>query len=233
MSKAPNKKKNDEPEVNGIGRDGQEWFYTENVKEHFFNPKNILTTAEEAEKYQADGVGVVGSPACGDVMKVWIRVDKVKDTIMECKWQTFGCASAIASSSMLSVMVTEDGGMKLDEAMTITPKDIIKRLGSLPTRKIHCSVLSDKALRAAINDYFIKTSQDTRVVNDNVKVIDKILKITNKDIEEAVLDGARTFEEVQEHTKVGIQDKNCIPEVKKLIKHYIRKHFGDNPECET
>ena len=128
MSKAPNKKKNDESEVNGIGRDGQEWFYTENVKEHFFNPKNILTTTEEADKYQADGVGVVGSPACGDVMKVWIRVDKVKDTIMECKWQTFGCASAIASSSMLSVMVTEDGGMKLDEAMTITPKDIIKRL---------------------------------------------------------------------------------------------------------
>jgi nitrogen fixation NifU-like protein len=226
--------KNNEPEdAEVVGKTGQEWFYTENVKEHFFNPRNILTTAEEAAKYKADGVGIVGSPACGDVMKVWIKVDKDQDIIKECKWQTFGCASAIASSSMLSIMVTENKGMKLEKAMKITPKDIIKRLGDLPTRKIHCSVLSDKALRAAINDYFIKSGQDNRVKEDTVRVIDKILKITNKDIEEAVLDGARTFEDVQERTKVGIQDKNCIPEVMKLIDHYIRKHFGDSPECET
>jgi nitrogen fixation NifU-like protein len=225
---------NDEAEeAEVVGKGGQEWFYTENVKEHFFNPQNILTSAEEAAKYQADGVGIVGSPACGDVMKVWIKVDSVKDVIRECKWQTFGCASAIASSSILSVMVTENNGMKLEEAMKITPKDIIKRLGDLPTRKIHCSVLSDKALRAAINDYFIKSGQDDRVKEDTVRVIDKALKITNKDIEEAVLDGARTLEDVQERTKVGIQDKNCIPEVKKLIEHYIRKHFSDSPECET
>jgi bacterioferritin-associated ferredoxin len=134
---------------------------------------------------------------------------------------------------MLSVMVTEKGGMKLDNAVKITYKDIIKRLGDLPTRKIHCSVLGDKALRAAINDYFIKSGQDDRVVEDRVRVIDKILKITSTDIEEAVLDGARTFGEVQERTKVGIQDKNCIPEVKKLIEHYVRKHFGDSPECEA
>jgi nitrogen fixation NifU-like protein len=222
-----------EAEGEVVGRGGQEWFYTENVKEHFFNPRNILTTAEEAEKYQADGTGIVGSPACGDVMKVWIKVDTENDVIKECKWQTFGCASAIASSSMLSVMVTEEGGMKLDEALKIRPRDIINRLGDLPTRKIHCSVLSDKALRAAINDYFIKSGQDKRVMEETVKVIDKSLKITNKDIEEAVLEGARTFEEVQQRTKVGINDRNCIPEVKKLIDHYIRKHFGGSPECET
>lgn len=223
----------EEHEAEVVGKGGQEWFYTENVKEHFFNPQNILTTAEEAEKYKADGVGIVGSPACGDVMKVWIKVDKEEDVIKECKWQTFGCASAIASSSMLSVMVTENDGMKLNEAMKITPKDIIKRLGDLPTRKIHCSVLSDKALRAAINDFFIKSGQDSRVKEDTVRVIDKVLKITNKDIEEAILDGARTLEDVQERTKVGIQDKNCLSEVEKLIDHYIRKHFGDSPECET
>jgi NifU-like protein involved in Fe-S cluster formation/bacterioferritin-associated ferredoxin len=203
------------------------------VKEHFFNPKNILTTDEEAKKYDADGVGIVGSPACGDVMKMWIKVDKVKDTIKECKWQTFGCASAIASTSMLSIMVTENDGMKTEDAMKLTPKEIIKRLGDLPARKIHCSVLGDKALRAAINDYYIKSGQDERVIENGVKVIDKILKITNKDIEEAVLEGARTLEDVQERTKVGIQDKNCIPQVKKLIEHYIRKHFGDTPECDT
>jgi nitrogen fixation NifU-like protein len=231
MSETPDN--SEESEVEVVGKGGEEWFYTEKVKEHFFNPQNILTTAEETDRYKADGVGIVGSPACGDVMKIWIKVDKEKDVIKECKWQTFGCASAIASTSMLSVMVTEKGGMKLDNAVKITYKDIIKRLGDLPTRKIHCSVLGDKALRAAINDYFIKSGQDDRVVEDRVRVIDKILKITNTDIEEAVLDGARTFGEVQERTKVGIQDKNCIPEVKKLIEHYVRKHFGDSPECEA
>jgi nitrogen fixation NifU-like protein len=222
-----------EPVAEVVGKGGQNWFYTDNVKEHFFNPKNILTSEEDAAKYVADGVGIVGSPACGDVMKVWIKVDKERDVIKECKWQTFGCASAIASSSMLSVMVTENDGMKLDEAMRITPKDIIKRLGDLPTRKIHCSVLSDKALRAAINDFFIKSGQEQRLVEDTIRVIDKILKITNKDIEEAVLEGARTLEDVQERTKVGVQDKNCIPEVEKLIKYYIKKHFSDSPECEN
>ena len=215
-----------------VGRGGQEWFYTNNVKDHFFNPKNILTTQEEAADYQADGVGVVGSPACGDVMKMWIKVDSKNDVIRECKWQTFGCASAIASTSMLSVMVTENGGMKLNDALNITHKDIIKRLGDLPTRKIHCSVLGDKALRAAINDYFIKSDQNDRVMDEGIKVIDKILKITNKDIEEAVIEGARTLEQVQEMTKVGIQDKNCIPEVERLIKYYIKRHFSDSPECQ-
>jgi len=236
MSNAEHNDSNDQnsnQDAEVVGKGEQKWFYTDDVKEHFFNPKNILTSQEEAENYKADGVGTVGSPACGDVMKVWIKVDKDRDVISECKWQTFGCASAIASTSMLSVMVTEKDGMKLDEAMKITHKDIIKRLGDLPTRKIHCSVLGDKALRTAINDYFIKSGQDTRVKEERIKVIDKVLKITNKDIEEAVIEGARTLEQVQERTKVGIQDKNCIPEVEKLIEHYVRKHFGDSAECEN
>lgn len=223
----------DDSQAEVVGRNDQQWFYTDEVKEHFFNPRNILTTAEEANKFEADGVGIVGSPACGDVMKMWIKVDSKKDVITECKWQTFGCASAIASTSMLSVMVTEHGGMKLDDAMKLGSKDIIKRLVDLPTRKIHCSVLGDKALHAAINDFFIKSGQDSRVKEDSIKVIDKVLKITNKDIEEAVLEGARTLEDVQERTKVGIQDKNCLPEVNRLLEHYIRKHFGDKPQCET
>jgi NifU-like protein involved in Fe-S cluster formation/bacterioferritin-associated ferredoxin len=231
-SNQSNTSENDNSNAEVVGRGGQEWFYTENVKEHFFNPKNILTSQEEAANYKADGVGVVGSPACGDVMKMWIKVDKARDVISECKWQTFGCASAIASTSMLSVMVTENDGMKLDQALKITHKDIIKRLGDLPTRKIHCSVLGDKALRTAINDYFIKSNQNDRVMDEGIKVIDKILKITNKDIEEAVIEGARTLEQVQEMTKVGMQDKNCIPEVEKLIKYYIKKHFSDTPECQ-
>jgi NifU-like protein len=127
-----------------------EWVYSDVVKEHFFNPRNVL---KNEENYQADGVGIVGSPACGDVMKVWIKVDPVTKKIMECKWKTFGCASAVASTSMLSVMVTENGGMLVDDAYKLRSKDILEQLGGLPDNKIHCSVLGDQALRAAIDDY--------------------------------------------------------------------------------
>ncbi|MBN1940690.1 MAG: iron-sulfur cluster assembly scaffold protein [Candidatus Diapherotrites archaeon] len=207
-----------------VGKE-KSWFYSDAVKDHFFNPRNIFKTKEEAQNYKADGVGVIGSPVCGDVMKIWIKVDAKTDRIKECKYQTFGCASAIASTSMLSVMAAEKRGMKLDDAMKLTPKDIMQRLGGLPARKIHCSVLGDKALREAINDYFKKTKQFHRVKEDETKIIDTALKITNKDIEEAVLEGAKTFEDVQKRTKVGVQDKNCIPEVKKLIEFYRKKHF--------
>ncbi len=199
-----------------------EWFYSDAVKEHFFHPKNIFKTEDEKKRYKADGVGIVGSPACGDVMELMIKVRN--DKIADCKWSTFGCASAIASTSMLSLMVTEKGGMKLDDALKIKPNDIMKRLGGLPERKVHCSVLGDKALRAAINDYFRKSEQYERIAVDSGKIVDKILKITDKDIEQAVLEGAKTFEDVQKKTKVGIQDKSCIPEVKRLIEQFKEKY---------
>lgn len=127
-----------------------EWVYSGVVKDHFFHPRNILF---DEENYVADGVGVVGSPACGDVMAVWIKVDKDTSRISECFWRTFGCASAIASTSMMSVMATEDGGMELKKAKRMTPEGIIERLGGLPDRKYHCSVLGHLALREAIEDY--------------------------------------------------------------------------------
>jgi NifU-like protein involved in Fe-S cluster formation len=99
------------------------------------------------------GMAVVGSPACGDMMAVWIKVDKFSNKITECKWRTFGCASAIASTSMMSVMVTENGGMSLQKAKRISPEAIIERLSGLPDRKYHCSVLGHNALREAIIDY--------------------------------------------------------------------------------
>jgi NifU-like protein involved in Fe-S cluster formation len=150
-----------------IKKDDKEWAYTQTVRDHFFNPQNILTPEEEAE-YDADGEGMVGSPACGDVMKVWIRIDAVegkdgkpdmkKSRIKECKWQTFGCGSALASTSMMSVIVTEKGGMTLEQAMELKAMDITERLGGLPTIKLHCSVLGDQALKAAIEDYLDKNS---------------------------------------------------------------------------
>lgn len=126
------------------------WLYSDVVKEHFFHPQNLLV--DEAN-YTADGIGVVGSPACGDMMVVWIKIDDSGERISECKWRTFGCASAIASTSMMSVMATENGGMLLKHAKRLTPEAIMERLGGLPDRKYHCSVLGHQALREAIEDY--------------------------------------------------------------------------------
>lgn len=127
-----------------------QWLYNDTVKDHFFNPRNILLDEKD---YVADGIGITGSPLCGDMMVVWIKIDKEAKTIRECKWRTFGCASAIASTSMMSEMVTEDGGMTLARAKRLTPEAIIERLGGLPDRKYHCSVLGHEALRKAIEDY--------------------------------------------------------------------------------
>lgn len=129
---------------------GVSWLYSDVVKDHFFNPRNILI---DDATYESDGVGIVGSPACGDMMVVWITIDENTHRITECVWRTFGCASAIASTSMMSVMATEDGGMSLRDAKHLTPEAILERLGGLPDRKYHCSVLGHQALREAVLDY--------------------------------------------------------------------------------
>ncbi len=209
---------------------GDSWAYTKEVKEHFFKPKNLLLEDPKKAKYDAEGI--VGSPACGDVMRVWLKIDKKNDRIKQFKWRTFGCASAIASTSMLSVMVTEparrggEKGMKIDKALKIKPQDIMKRLGGLPDRKIHCSVLGDKALRAALNDWFKKTKQFSRIVVDGKQILDPNTKTTEADIEEAVLEGATTLLAVQKRTKVGIGYPQCLPKVEELIRFYREKYFG-------
>ena len=129
----------------------KQWFYTDKVKRHFFTPSNIAKDQGQIDEIDPNGLGEVGNPTCGDVMKMWIRVED--DRIKACRWQTFGCASAIATTSVLSEMITKGEGMRLDDAMLIKPKDIISQLDNLPKNKIHCSVLGDQALRAAIEDY--------------------------------------------------------------------------------
>lgn len=203
---------------------GNTWAYTKEVKEHFFKPKNLLLEDPVKAKYDAEST--VGSPACGDVMRIWLKIDGKGDKIKDFKWRTFGCASAIASTSVLSVMVTEKEGMKIDRALQIRPQDIIKRLGGLPDRKIHCSVLGDKALRAALNDWFKKTGKLERIVVDGQQILDPNTKTTEADIEEAVLEGATTLLAVQKRTKVGIGYPGCLPKVEELIRFYREKYFG-------
>ena len=135
---------------NGVGLCGVPWAYSEIVKDHFFKPRNVLADNED---FDADGIGMAGSPACGDVMLFAIKVDKKGERIAECRWRTFGCASAIASTSMLSEMMVEGDGMTLSRATRIKPEEIIERLGGLPDRKYHCSVLGHEALAKAVEDY--------------------------------------------------------------------------------
>ena len=203
---------------------GQSWVYSDTVKDHFFNPRNLLLENPKPGEY--DAVGEVGSPARGDVMKMWLKIDKKNDKITGLKWRTFGCGSAIAATSMFSVMVTEGGGMKINRALKIKPQDIMKRLGGLPERKIHCSVLCDKAFRKAVNNYFRLSGQPERMIIEGGRVIDRRLNITDKDIEEAVLEGARNLADVQKKLKVGVGDKEAIPELEQLIRFYAEKYYG-------
>lgn len=207
--------------------DGMGWNYSENVKKHFLNPHNILNVSEE--EYMADGVGYVGSPACGDMMKIFIKVKD--DKIIDLKWQTFGCASAIGSTSMLSDMVTKDGGMLLDDAFKITPEDIIKELGGLPSNKIHCSVLGDKALREAVIDYYKKSEQLDRIPKDTTIVVCKCLNVTEEDIKMEVLEGVKDFVTLQERTKVGTGCGKCIEEVKTILNDFVAKYYDGETYC--
>lgn len=122
------------------------WVYSDIVKDHFLEPKNLLIGKESSLKYNAKGI--VGNVICGDEMAVWLYIEN--DIIKDVKWRTYGCASAIASTSMMSEMIK---GLTISEAYKITPDDIAEKLGGLPKNKFHCSILGDQALRKAIENY--------------------------------------------------------------------------------
>ncbi len=198
--------------------------YTDELMDHFNNPRNILKVHEK--EYQADGVGQVGNPQCGDMMKVWIKVNKDEDKIVDLKWKTFGCASAIGSTSVMSEMVVENDGIKIDNALKLTPQNIMDRVGGLPSIKVHCSVLGDKALREAIHDYFRKTGQTNRIEENKAKIVCNCLNVTDHEIEEYVLDGVDEFETLQEKTKISTGCGDCREEAEKIFKKYLNKYFS-------
>ena len=119
--------------------------YSDKVMDHFSNPRNV------GEIEDASGVGEVGNPQCGDIMKIYIKVEN--DIITDVKFKTFGCAAAIATSSMATELVK---GKRIDEALEVTNKAVVEALDGLPKVKLHCSVLAEDAIRAAIIDYYNK-----------------------------------------------------------------------------
>ncbi len=119
--------------------------YTDIVMDHFMNPRNV------GEIENADGIGEVGNAKCGDIMKIYLKIDN--NVITDVKFETFGCGSAIASSSMATEMIK---GKTVKEALDITNKQVVDALGGLPAHKLHCSVLAEEAVKSAVKDYYDK-----------------------------------------------------------------------------
>ena len=183
-----------------------QWVYTDTVKDHFMNPRNLW---KEGEDFQPDGVGEVGSLACGDQMRVGIKVKDGK--ISDLRWLTYGCASAIASTSMMSTLAI---GMSLEDAYHLTPQMIMEALGGLPEHKFHCSVLGDKALRAAIDDYLEKTGQDNPFQARVARIICECKGITDVQIEELVKSGkCLTFDQLSAETGCSTVCGKCRGEI--------------------
>lgn len=187
------------------------WDYTDKVKEHFLNPRNVGEIAD------ADAVGEVGSLACGDALKLFIKLDEKKERIVDAKFQTFGCGSAIASSSALTEMVK---GKTLDEALGVTNQEIADFLGGLPEEKMHCSVMGQEALEAAIAKY--RGVEAPKHGHDHVEtegeIVCKCFGLTDLFLKKVIASNKlHTAEQVTHFTKAGGACGGCIPKIKELI----------------
>jgi len=184
------------------------WEYTDEVKQHFLTPKNV------GEIENANAIGEVGSLACGDALKLTLKVDE-NEIITDAKFKTFGCASAIASSSVLTELVK---GMSLTEAANVSNEDIAEALGGLPKEKMHCSVMGREALEAAIANYrgIILPMAEGEVVCECFGVTDLEVK---RAIQESNL---QTVEEITNFTKAGGGCGKCHDRLEELS-HDVRK----------
>jgi NifU-like protein len=179
------------------------WDYTEKVKDHFLNPRNV------GEVEAPDGMGEVGSLACGDALRLSFKLDENK-RIKEVKFKTFGCASAIASSSALTEMIK---GMTLEEAEKVTNQDIANYLGGLPEEKMHCSVMGREALESAIANY-----RGQKVVKEDFEIVCKCFGVTDREIIKAIRENdLKTVEQVTYYTKAGGGCAQCHPKIEAII----------------
>lgn len=199
------------------------WDYTDKVREHFLNPRNVGDIAD------ADAVGEVGSLACGDALKLYIKLDDAKERIVDAKFQTFGCASAIASSSALTEIIK---GKTLDEALATTNQEIADYLGGLPEEKMHCSVMGQEALEVAIAKYRgtpVPTHDHGHEEMEAGEIVCKCFGLTDTFLRKVIAaNKLSTAEQVTHFTKAGGACGGCIPKIKELIDEVL----GTQPKEE-
>jgi NifU-like protein len=190
------------------------WDYSEKVMDHFHNPRN----AGEIEN--PDAVGEIGNIVCGDALKLTLKIDRSTEKILDARFQTFGCGSAIASSSALTEMIK---GKTLEEASKITNRDIANYLDGLPEEKMHCSVMGMEALEAAINSYRgIKAP--VRGVPEGEKIVCHCFGVTDKKIIQVIeMNNLTTVEQVTNYTKAGGGCGQCRPQIEALLAEVAKK----------
>ena len=180
------------------------WDYTDAVKEHFIHPKNV------GEIENPDGVGNVGSISCGDALRLTIKVDRATEVITDAKFKTFGCASAIASSSMLTEMII---GMKLEDAEKLSNDDIARALGGLPKEKMHCSVMGREALEAAIADY-----RGVTLPMAQGQIVCECFGVTDLEIIRAIRENdLKSIEDITHFTKAGGGCGRCHERLQEIL----------------
>ena len=185
------------------------WEYTDKVKDHFLNPRNVGVIEN------ADGVGEVGSIACGDALTFYFKLDE-NGKIKDATFQTFGCASAIASSSALTEMVK---GKTLEEAKSITNEDIAEYLGGLPKEKMHCSVMGRDALEKAISCYLDEPEKEVEG-----EIVCECFGVTDREIERVVRENhVSTIEGVTDYVKAGGGCGNCHDRIQEIIDTILGK----------